>query len=138
MNSEFNIENEKELKKAKRNISILLIFAIIIISIPIYIIIASPFGIMYISAYGNSMQQNREEKNTASQYNPSKEKLQKQLNDYLVTYEIMQKGAKDFEELQKNIDMENKIKELQERLERTENQNEIENIKSEFESIIDF
>ena len=65
MNSEFDIENEKEVKKAKRNIRILLIFAIIIISIPIYIIIKSPFGIMYISAYGNSIQQNREEeKNT--------------------------------------------------------------------------
>lgn len=32
-------------------------------------------------------------------YNPSKEKLQKQLNDYIVTYDIMQKGAKDFEEI---------------------------------------
>ena len=50
----------------------------------------------------------------------------------------MQKGAKDFEEIQKYIDMENKIKKLQERLEQTENQNEIENIKGEFESIIDF
>ena len=72
------------------------------------------------------------------QYNPAKEELQKQLNNYIVTYNIMQKGAKDFEEIQKYIDMENKIKKLQERLEQTENQNVIENIKSEFESIIDF
>ena len=116
MNSEFDMENEKEVKKSK-----------------------SPFGIMYISAYGNSIQQNREEeKNTEFQYNPAKEELQKQLNNYIVTYNIMQKGAKDFEEIQKYIDKENKLKALQERLEQTENQNEIENIKSEFEGIIDF
>ncbi|MBO4292984.1 MAG: hypothetical protein J5881_01140 [Clostridia bacterium] len=71
-------------------------------------------------------------------YNPAKEELQKQLNNYIVTYNIMQKGAKDFEEIQKYIDKENKLKALQERLEQTENQNEIENIKSEFEGIIDF
>lgn len=139
MNSEFDIENEKKVKKAKRNIRILLIFAIIIISIPIYIIIKSPFGIMYISAYGNSIQQNKEEeKNTEFQYNPAKEELQKQLNNYIVTYNIMQKGAKDFEEIQKYIDKENKLKALQERLEKTEKEDEIQNIKSEFESIIDF
>lgn len=71
-------------------------------------------------------------------YNPKKEELQKQLNNYIVTYNIMQKGAKDFEEIQKYIDKENKLKALQERLEQTEKEEEIQNIKSEFESIIDF
>lgn len=50
----------------------------------------------------------------------------------------MQKGAKDFEEIQKYIDKENKLKALQERLEKTEKEEEIQNIKNEFESIIDF
>jgi len=71
-------------------------------------------------------------------YNPAKEELQKQLNNYIVTYNIMQKGAKDFEEIQKYIDKENKLKALQERIEQTEKEEEIQNIKSEFESIIDF
>ena len=71
-------------------------------------------------------------------YNPTKEELQKQLNNYIVTYNIMQKGAKDFEEIQKYIDKDNKLKALQERLEQTEKEEEIQNIKSEFESIIDF
>ena len=71
-------------------------------------------------------------------YNPAKEELQKQLNNYIVTYNIMQKGAKDFEEIQKYIDKENKLKALQERLEQTKKEEEILNIKKEFESIIDF
>ena len=96
-------------------------------------------GRIYYDDNGNIIkeEQSKDEPIEAT-YNPKKEELQKQLNNYIVTYNIMQKGAKDFEEIQKYIDKENKLKALQERLEKTEKEEEIQNIKSEFESIIDF
>lgn len=96
-------------------------------------------GRIYYDDNGNIIkeEQSKDEPIEAT-YNPKKEELQKQLNNYIVTYNIMQKGAKDFEEIQKYIDKENKLKALQERLEQTEKEEEIQNIKSEFESIIDF
>ena len=96
-------------------------------------------GRIYYDDNGNIIkeEQSKDEPIEAT-YNPKKEELQKQLNNYIVTYNIMQKGAKDFEEIQKYIDKENKLKALQERLEKTEKEGEIQNIKSEFESIIDF
>ena len=96
-------------------------------------------GRIYYDDNGNIIKEEQcKDESIEATYNPKKEELQKQLNNYIVTYNIMQKGAKDFEEIQKYIDKENKLKALQERLEQTEKEEEIQNIKSEFESIIDF
>ena len=96
-------------------------------------------GRIYYDDNGNIIKEEQsKDESIEATYNPKKEELQKQLNNYIVTYNIMQKGAKDFEEIQKYIDKENKLKALQERLEKTEKEEEIQNIKSEFESIIDF
>ncbi|MBP3800459.1 MAG: hypothetical protein J6I85_00250 [Clostridia bacterium] len=96
-------------------------------------------GRIYYDDNGNIIKEEQsKDESIEATYNPKKEELQKQLNNYIVTYDIMQKGAKEFEEIQKYIDKENKLKALQERLEKTEKEDEIQNIKSEFESIIDF
>lgn len=96
-------------------------------------------GRIYYDDNGNIIKEKQsKDESIEAIYNPKKEELQKQLNNYIVDYNIMQKGAKDFEEIQKYIDKENKLKALQERLEKTEKEDEIQNIKSEFESIIDF
>ena len=96
-------------------------------------------GRIYYDDNGNIIKEEQsKDESIEATYNPKKEELQKQLNNYIVTYDIMQKGAKEFEEIQKYIDKENKLKALQERLEKTEKEDGIQNIKSGFESIIDF